>query len=438
MNRIELTEVAENVYVSTSKCLVPMESDEVVNMRFMDKSNANIKGSFDIITKSETDDKRIIAGYASVIELDQENHIIPKETLEAGIKPLLEDSDYSNLMLLHQNIQVGKILKGYKELKTHVDDMGLFIVAEIRKGLKTADEVWKAILEGALQGFSIAAEIVGAHNECDESNCWKVIDSINMFEISVCDNPVNSKSGFVVVSKGESPCDNVFTDVIAKGNQMSEEEKVKEEDKSECESSNEVTKSEDKQESKSEDNTKVSKNDDEALKSVVMELSRQVSALTGIIQEMKAKPEEEEVMDEEDEEEDEEKAKPEKEEKALPKEEEKPPVEEPPKEEEKPEEKSGESSYPAKKDFDDLKKSIDKIIENVSTSKEILKLENVLKAKDSEISILNDRVKVLEKAEIVPKTVVEEKKDVVKKGVKSSKFVKDKLGTGVFFKDPDY
>jgi len=410
---------------------LPLNNDKV---SIITKQSVPIQlgGGFDIINKAN-DGERIIAGYASVIELDQENHLIPKETLEAGIKPLLEDSDYSNLMLLHQNIQVGKILKGYKKLKTHVDDMGLFIVAEIRKGLKTADEVWKAILDGALQGFSIAAEIVGAHNECDKNECWKVIDSINMFEISVCDNPVNSKSGFVVVSKGESPCDNVFTDVITKGNEMSEEEKVKEEV-----TKDKVTKSEETQESKSEDETKVVKNDDETLKSIVMELSQQVSALTGIIQQMKAKPEDEEVMDEEDDEEDEEKSLPKKEEKALPKEEEKPPVEEPPKEEEKPVEKSGESSYPAKKDFDDLKKSIDKIIENVSTSKEIIKLENVLKAKDGEISILNDRVKVLEKAEIVPKTVVEEKKDVVNKNVKSSKFVKDKLGTGVFFKDPDF
>lgn len=432
MNILELTKVAENEYLDTPQCSVPMENKEVISMNLRDTSNANIKGSFDIVSKSKTGGKRVIAGYASVIEIDQESHLIPKETLEEGIKPLLEDSDYSNLMLLHRNIQVGKILKEYNKLKTHVDDEGLFIVAEIRRGLKTADEVWKAILDGALQGFSIAAEIIGAHNECDESKCWKVIDSINMFEISVCSTPVNSKSGFVVVSKGEIPCNDVFTNVLAKGNQMSEEEKVKEEDKSECESTDEETKSEETQESESKEDTKTLENDeDETLKTAVEELSRQVSALTGIIQEMKGNPDEEEQEEEEQEEIDEE-------DKAKPKEEEKPPAEEPPKEEEKPKEEPGEPPYPAKKDFDDLKKSINRIIKNVSTSKEILELEKVLKARDNEISILNKRVGVLEKAEVVPKTLIKDNKDVSKEKIKSSKFVKGKIGTGVFYKDPDY
>ena len=167
--------------------LKPINNPEIVNMNSVP---IHIKGDLDVI-KSK---RRIIAGYASVIEIDKDNQLIPKEALESGIQTLLNDPNYSNLMLTHNNIQVGKILDEYGDLTTHVDDNGLFIVAELRQDLKSSDLVWQSILNGELNSFSIAGEVILDHKECDDNKCYTVIDKINIFEVSVCRNPVNNKS----------------------------------------------------------------------------------------------------------------------------------------------------------------------------------------------------------------------------------------------------
>ena len=125
----------------------------------------NLRGNFATI-KSK---RRIIAGYASVAVVDSDKHYIAPKTLQKGLSTLIEDPHYANLMLKHSNIKIGKILNSYGKYKTHVDDKGLFIVAEIRKDLKTADKIWKQILDGKLKGFSISGEIVSSHFECDEN-----------------------------------------------------------------------------------------------------------------------------------------------------------------------------------------------------------------------------------------------------------------------------
>ena len=152
----------------------------------------NLRGSIDIINKS-SDGKRVIAGYANVAVVDLDDQFIPVETLKKGIETLLEDPHYSNLMLVHQNIQIGKIIPAFGELTTHVDDKGLFIVAEIRKDIQTADEIWTAILNQELNGFSIGCEVMSSHKSCDDEKCITVLDEINIFEVSVCTTPANDK-----------------------------------------------------------------------------------------------------------------------------------------------------------------------------------------------------------------------------------------------------
>ena len=172
-----------------------------------EKSNMNIRGDIDIIEKSEG--HRIIAGYASVAIIDKENQFIPIETLKQGISSLLADPSYANLMLIHKNIQIGKIVKGFGKYTTHVDEKGFYIVAEIRKDIKVADEVWDSILKKEFTGFSIGCEVLSSHDECDKNGCVNILDKINIFEVSVCNQPVNNKSGFVIISKSKLSNSNV-------------------------------------------------------------------------------------------------------------------------------------------------------------------------------------------------------------------------------------
>jgi len=160
----------------------------------------DLKGGLEVVNKSD-DGRRVIAGYASVAVVDDDNQYIPPKVLEDGLRTLMADESYANLMVVHHNIQIGKLLSEYKDLQTKVDDKGLFIVAEIRKDLETANSIWSKILNGIMKGFSIGGEIIEKHNHCDEDRCYEMIDKINLFEVSVCSNPINSPSGFEIVAK---------------------------------------------------------------------------------------------------------------------------------------------------------------------------------------------------------------------------------------------
>jgi HK97 family phage prohead protease len=417
--------------------LKPMIDRNVVRMN--DNIPLHILGNIGTIQKAD-DGERIIAGYASIIEVDKENHIIPKETLENGIQTLLKDSDYANLMLIHKNIQIGKIVKEWGDLKTHVDDKGLFIVAKIRTDLETANEVWQAIKSRKLNAFSIAGEIILAHEECDSKSCVRIIDKLNIYEVSVCDCPVNEKSGFVIVSKGEGSWD-VLDKCIQKGEIMTEAKKA-EELKKDCECPEEIKKSEEpvkkeevkktkdeekndepvEEEKKGEEEVIIEPQEEASEETLIEALERRISALEGAIQELAADPEKE--LDEEEEEMDEEE---EELEEAKPEEEE--------------EEEPNEYPYPSKKDFDELKNAFDELKKGLDKSEDVTKLETLMKSKDDEISALQKKVETLEKAEMPPQTTTkvedppeeeEKEEDVI-----DTTLTKDSLGTGVWYKSPD-
>ena len=139
----------------------------------------------------------------SVAVVDLENQYIPLEVLKKGIQSLLSDLSYANLMIMHKNIQVGKIISSYGKYKTGVDKHGLMIVAEIRKDIKVADEIWGLILKKELASFSIGCEVLLSHKVCDNKECITILDKINIFEVSICQEGINQESKFVVVSKSD-------------------------------------------------------------------------------------------------------------------------------------------------------------------------------------------------------------------------------------------
>jgi uncharacterized coiled-coil DUF342 family protein len=94
---------------------------------------------------------------------------------------------------------------------------------------------------------------------------------------------------------------------------------------------------------------------------------------------------------------------------------------------------------PAEKELDEIKNSIQELAKSLKSEDESKEIETLIKSKEDEIAALNERIETLEKAEVPPKTtteVEEEREDVVIDKPKS-KFAKDSLGTGVWYKDPD-
>ena len=72
----------------------------------------DIRGNIKFHSK---DGPKIIAGYASVAIVDNESQFIPPEVLKKGLENLIADPHYANVMLVHKNIQVGKIIKSFGE-----------------------------------------------------------------------------------------------------------------------------------------------------------------------------------------------------------------------------------------------------------------------------------------------------------------------------------
>jgi len=361
-------------------------------MKEIEKTPLHILGNFDVLEKGEEKEtERIIAGYASIVQVDNEDDYIPKATLEKGIETLLKNSDYSNLMLNHKSIQIGKVLKEYKQIRTHVDDHGLFIVAQIRDDLEAANSVWEAILLGLYNAFSIAAEVLKAREECNEEKCIRVVEKMNIFEVTVCNKPKNNNSGFVVISKAECEAEENVEDVNINRKDImtkkscepcNDSEEVKEEvTKSEPEENIEEPKEAETETEVVEESVEKGEFD---MQSAVESLSRQIEALTGIISDM-AKQEEEttELAKEEEEEEEDEEDKEEMKKSEEPEE---------PKEPEAPE-------MPDVDPLDDIRKAISTIMERLDIQEKIDEMNLSLKARDDKIAELEKQLNVISKSD---------------------------------------
>ena len=316
------------------------------------KTPLNLIGNIEVVSKAKN--KRIVAGYANVALVDSQNQFIPLETLKAGLETLLKDESYANLMLSHNNVQIGKILKSYGKLTTHVDDKGLYIIAELRQDTETANETWESILKGEMNGFSIGCEVLSEPREVCNGNgfCVTYLDKINILEVSVCSHPVSKLSGFVIISKSDSK----GIDVCKSCNIIHEsmtEEKVEEQ----------------KVETKEEPKELSVEERIEAMERSIFNIQAAITKMSELqMAELeKAKMPEEKKPEEK-----------------VPEEEEKKPAEAPCKAEEIPKVEVDVNTL-TKKDFDDFKKSIEE-----SISKALASITESLKPKEQETKIKSE------------------------------------------------
>jgi HK97 family phage prohead protease len=379
------------------------------------KISLNLFGTAKIINKKKGE--RIIAGYANLAVVDSQNQLIPTEVLQAGIETLMADLSYANLMYSHGNIQVGKILPEYEELKTHVDNKGLYIVCEIRNDTKIANEVWEQILDGDINGFSIGCEVTSEPTtKCDVNgeNCIEVLNNINIFEVSLTTAPANEMSGFVVVSKSNyekgdldllnynNVCDSCGIDkdnMTEKNEVKSKVKKEKPEEKTE-----EETKTEEGTTTEQEKTDEIELSDSERIE----KLERDLFNIQALLEKLTG--EEEKEKGETKEEKEPEPEKKEKEEKPA-KEEEKT-EKEPEKKEETKEETKEEPTETEPEETDELKKAVESIgqelanvtekLNNIFAEKskdDVEELKVAIKSRDDKIDALEKKIEVLTKSD---------------------------------------
>jgi len=159
------------------------------------------------ILKSEKS-RFIIAGYASVDVVDKDNERITPEALKEAFEKMMKRKSRRNLMLHHQNIQIGEILPKYvdkngKVWKSGVDDKGLFIVAEVFDDTITGREVIEKMKKGELMSFSIGGRVLpgGREVKCDGDKCWTEIVKLELYEVTSCEQGKNPKAKAFILEK---------------------------------------------------------------------------------------------------------------------------------------------------------------------------------------------------------------------------------------------
>ena len=101
-------------------------------------------------------DDLVVAGYASVELVDKQGDLITREALRDAFKKYMASPEYSNVQLAHSNIQVGSVIPEYidtqgKVWKSEVDDVGMFVVVQLRDDIEKAREVASEIRKGNLR-----------------------------------------------------------------------------------------------------------------------------------------------------------------------------------------------------------------------------------------------------------------------------------------------
>jgi len=161
------------------------------------------------ILKSKSD--LMIGGYASIEIVDKQNDLITLKALEDAVDKFMSRDRYRNVMTNHSNVQVGEVVKSYRDKngklwKTEVDDVGFFVVIKLRDDIEKAKEIGRGIRKGTLRSFSIGGQalqkVKKQHEELGE---YSEISKLELHEVTICEKGINPEAKFDILKqeKGE-------------------------------------------------------------------------------------------------------------------------------------------------------------------------------------------------------------------------------------------
>jgi len=152
----------------------------------------------------------VVAGYASVEVVDKQGDKITKEALKDAFKKYMEGDKYRNVQLAHSNIQVGEVIPTYTDTegrlwKSEVDDVGMFVVVELRDDIEKAKEVAAEIRKGALRGFSIGGQAFKRVRKSDAVHGdYQEISKLELHEITICEKGINPEATFRILKEDKN------------------------------------------------------------------------------------------------------------------------------------------------------------------------------------------------------------------------------------------
>jgi len=149
----------------------------------------------------------VVAGYASVEVVDKQGDVITKEALKDAFSKFMENPSYRNVQLAHSNIQIGDVVPNYTDSegrlwKSEVDDVGMFVVVQLRNDIEKAKEVSAEIRKGALRGFSIGGQAFKRVRKSDpKRGDYQEISKLELHEITICEKGINPEATFSILKE---------------------------------------------------------------------------------------------------------------------------------------------------------------------------------------------------------------------------------------------
>ena len=149
----------------------------------------------------------IVAGYASVEVVDKQGDVITKGALKDAFSKFMENPSYRNVQLAHSNIQIGDVVPNYTDSegrlwKSEVDDVGMFVVVQLRSDIEKAKEVSAEIRKGALRGFSIGGQAFKRVRKSDpKRGDYQEISKLELHEITICEKGINPEATFSILKE---------------------------------------------------------------------------------------------------------------------------------------------------------------------------------------------------------------------------------------------
>ena len=168
-----------------------------------------------LLMKQEIDDFKIIksnddlmiGGYASIEIVDKQNDLITLKALQEAVNKYMENPKFRNVMTNHSNVQVGEVVKSYRDKngkiwKTEVDDVGFFVVIKLRDDIEKAKEINRGVRKGSLRSFSIGGQalqkVKKSHPELGQYN---EISKLELHEVTICEKGINPEAKFDILKQ---------------------------------------------------------------------------------------------------------------------------------------------------------------------------------------------------------------------------------------------
>ena len=148
-----------------------------------------------------------IGGYASIEIVDKQNDLITLEALGEAVTKFMVDTKYRNVMTNHSNVQVGEVIKEYRDTtgrlwKTGVDDVGFFVVIKLRDDIEKAKEVSREIRKGTLRSFSIGGQALEKRKRNNEElGDYNEISKLELHEVTICEKGINPEAKFDILKQ---------------------------------------------------------------------------------------------------------------------------------------------------------------------------------------------------------------------------------------------